>query len=220
MVKKRKAELYEMLANKATPRAGGMDNPAIYSEPKQLQNFARNRNGREIVFSLDGAFVIFVVVLLLIGTAFFLGYRKGSSEVRASFVSNVKPEITENADDLKLVEANTPPEGVIEIPQDKYSLRLVSLKRTAGNYKALVELRRKLLGNSLISGSRLQVFIFDKGKGGVYSLAVGLFSKPEDEMIATLRDFFNKYSLDGKNREFKNITLERADDLGAAQADL
>ena len=126
IVKKRKAELYEILANKSPAEKDGVDNQSLYSTPSQLQNFTKSRNGREIVFSLDGAFVIFVVVLLLIGTAFFLGYRKGTSEAKASFVRDIQPEIIEEAGDLKLVNTNIPPGGEIEIPENKFSLRLLS----------------------------------------------------------------------------------------------
>ncbi len=218
-MKKRKAELYEILSNNTinenheyTPDESGLNN-------RQYKGFSRNRTGKEIVFSLDGAFVIFVIVLLLIGTAFYLGYQKGAAETKASFVRDVHPDDTLSAGKLKLVNEYNPPAGSIEVPKDKYSLKLISLKHSDENYRKLVDLKNRILGNALVASSKLHIFIFDRGTGGVYSLAIGLFDKTDDEMLVTMKEYFKTFSFDGKNPVFKNYSTERVEDLGEAKVD-
>ena len=218
-MRKRKAELYEMLVNNSTGDTVDPGEDKINSQSRQFKGFSKSRTGREIVFSLDGAFVIFVIILLLIGTAFYLGYQKGESETKASFVRDVKPDNIISSYRLKLVNEYTPPVGSIDIPKDKYSLKLISLKRTAGNYRKLVNIKNKILNNALVASSKLHLFIFDKAQGGVYSLAIGLFDKTDDEMLITMKEYFKTYSLDGKNPAFKNYSTERVDDLGNAKVD-
>ncbi len=216
-MKKRKAELYEILASNSAATNDESVRGKIYPENSRVKSFAKSRSGREIVFSLDGAFIIFVVILLLIGTAFFLGYRKGASEVKASFVRNVRAEKNADVNTLRLVNEYTPPLGSIDIPNGKYSLKLISLKRSDANYRKLVEIKNTILSNALVASSKLHLFIFDKGKGGVYSLAIGLFDKTSDEMLMTMKEYFKNYSLDGKNPTFNNFSVERVEDLGEAK---
>ncbi len=219
-MKKRKVELYEILASSSDVAASDELEDKVYSEPKAYKAFARARSGREIIFTLDGAFIIFVVIMLMIGTAFFLGYQKGAGETKASFMRNTNNlSRVEAVDKIQLVTEYTPPTGSIEIPNGKYSLKLISLKRNNENYRRLVDLKRQVLGNSLVASSKLHLFIFDSGKGGVYSLAIGLFDELDDEMLATMQGFFKNYSLDGKNPAFKSFSSERVEDLGEARVE-
>ena len=218
-MKKRKAELYEILSsNTANDVHESLENGAGL-QTNRFKSFSRSRTGREVVFSLDGAFVIFVVILLLIGTAFYLGYQKGVGETKASFVRDTSPSETLTVNKLKLVNEYMPPVGSITVPRDKYSLKLISLKRSDENYRRLVDLKKQILENKLVVSSKLHLFIFDKGKGSVYSLTIGLFDKVDDEMLVTMKEYFKNFSLDGKTPAFKNYSVERVEDLGEAKID-
>ena len=216
-MKKRKAELYEILSNNSVPDVHESLENGAGLQARSFKSLSRSRTGREVVFSLDGAFVIFVIILLLIGTAFYLGYQKGASETKASFVRDKTPSDTLAVDKLKLVNEYMPPTGSISVPTDKYSLKLISLKKSDNNYRRLVDLKKQIQGNQLVASSKLHLFIFDKGS--VYSLAIGLFDKVDDEMLITIKEYFKNFSLDGRSPAFKNYSVERVEDLGEAKID-
>lgn len=206
----KKAELYEIIANRMRETE---DSPLpVNRDTFEIPLMARPgaRREREVVFSLDAAFVIFVIFLLLLGTAYFLGLQKGEQKARTSFstaaaiaVPQVKLESIETATSQAVA-----PVAAITIPEGRYTLRLTeSAKR-----EEIEKLKKELLANDTIRNYKVEVFIFaaPSAQGGEsYILALGSFSSPNDETLVRFQRFFK----DQGNEKFAYTFPELVDDL-------
>lgn len=216
MVKRRKVELYEILANSsgATPGVGApAGDPLADQHMFHHQPTVRQRTGRDIVFSLDGAFVIFVVFLLLLGTSFFLGYKSGQAEIRAQFTRGADEAPARLSSGVGLLEQSPGNiTGGVEIAPGKFTLRLISLPRSGENLDKLRARRLSLLATPVVASNNLEVLIFDRGQGG-YTLALGLFNKRDGEILNMLREYFADSA---RSSEYGSVSVESVDDLGKA----
>lgn len=213
MVRKNKVELYEVLSNHLLTAghsvADPLDESALLS---RRRGGGGDRSGREIVFSLDAAFVIFVVVLLLIGTAFFMGFRRGKVEARSEFINGIAGKVVNASSEIGIIpeDSSRIPGGYEQIPSGKFTLRLFNLPRTPESFEKMRKHRELLMADGSIASSRLNVLVFDNRQS--YTLAVGLFDKREDDVLRSLKTFFKEGA--GASPDFKEISVESASDLG------
>lgn len=219
MSRKRKAELYEIISKRtssgvAAEHEGALDN--TINSAYAPRSFVATHSRRDVVFSIDGAFIIFVVCLMLIGTAFYIGYQRGSIEARAGFVDSSNASVRNiSGDEIKLVEETPTGSGNLELPMNKnYTLKIYTLKRTPGNFKRLKTLRKQLLSSELLASSEVGVFIYDEGAGPYYNMSVGLFESDEDELLSSLLSYLKSYAGSNGAPLYPNTSIERIDDLG------
>ncbi len=211
MVKKNKVELYEVLANhlqhEGQKAIDPLDESALLSTRRRV---SEPRSGREIVFSLDGAFVIVVVVLFLIGTAFFVGYRRGSAEEQSKFAAHARQNIPEAGRELGVSREDASVlAGEVRIPSGKFTLRLISLSRTEENLVKLRTRRLTLMSQPAIADSKLDVYLFDNGQK--LSLGVGNVDNRDNDVLKVLKDSFAR---ENNGAEFNGMSVEGIDDLG------
>lgn len=210
MVKKRKVELYDILANRLNESEGAdlADNSSLLTDKIKR----RQRTGREILLSLDGAFVILVVGLLLLGTAYFMGFRKGLAEANLKFRQGNESVVSRSSSALELVKENRANlRDSLVISPDKFTLKVLTVNKSSATLARLRSIRMSLLANPVISNSRLEVFIMSGSK--VYSLVVGLYERRDDEVLVNLRQYFKE---NGKREiaGYKGVTVESIRDLG------
>lgn len=210
MSKKNKVELYEVLANhlqhEGQKAIDPLDESALLSTRRRLEE---PRSGREIVFSLDGAFVIVVVVLFLIGTAFFVGYRRGAIESQNKFAGHARDNIATTSREIGIVREDPGAlAGEVRIPAGKFTLRLLTVPRNADSLQKLRERRLELMTMPAIASSSIEVYIFDKGQN--LSLGVGSVDSRDNEALKLLKDAFARET----GAEFAGMSVESIDDLG------
>ena len=150
------------------------------------------RTGREIVFALDTAFVLFVAVLILVGTAYVLGYRNGQGEGQNVALSGkaAPVEIRSDVDVTKGIEGKTL-QPSFTLSGNEFTLKLrTTQKKTDADLAKLKHEARSLLALPDVRDGSHEIHIFDSG--GVYSLGVGLFEKREDPRLVHLQSAFAK----------------------------
>ncbi len=193
MAKAKGPELFELLARGKSRIRGERDVSSSALEPSRPASppAARAEAGvREIVFSLDTAFVIFVAVLMLVASAFYLGYKRGALE-RDLLPRKGSRAVEEMAD----VEAAEGIEGLptgtrITLTGDEYTLKL----RLTEDHSPpeLARLQKdanhvgRLLAREFAEAEPLEVMIFDNSK--LYALGVGLFESRDDPRLRRLKE--------------------------------
>lgn len=204
----KKIELYEIIANRL--QAG--ENPpspvdGTYEIPLP-QRLSKN-SGREIVLSLDAAFVIFVIFLLLLGTAYSLGLQKGEQREREIFRPLNTVVATGDLAQVKTLKDESPAgDEKVKIPADRYTLKLVA----GADLAALEKVRADLLANLVISKNNVDAFIFDNR--GKYLLTLGVFPSQDDELLKSMQKFISEQKIN--EIAYKNTSVELISDLGKA----
>lgn len=216
MVKKRKVELYEILSGRQ-PEDGQQPAGSLYPQqiPGQLSEFSRKRTGREVVFSLNGAFVIFVAFLIIIGTVYNIGYNKGVLDEKKSF--QVNENITRNLDaesiELSAI-VNVTPYSSVKIEPGQYTLKLLSFTRSNGNLRKLKAIREKLLAVPMVENSRIDALVFDNPGNKTYTLGLGVFKRSDSTVLDVLRKQIKEDPPQVLGNSQLEVSVERVDDLG------
>lgn len=162
----------------------------------------RRRSPREVVFALDTAFIFFTVVLALVGSAYFLGYKRGQEE-RPTGLAGVGD--IEVSDPARLTLRNPVPvssRATVRPAEQDFTL-ILRTEPAADNQPDRLELELaeavavgKQKGAGDVSG-----FIFrTEGNDPRYVLAVGLGKSANDAELNRLRTIY--YQLEG-------VTLSR-----------
>lgn len=213
--KNRKVELYEILSRRRAPGEQGAGEPVPYG-PQQ-----RPRTGREIVFSLDAAFLLFVAVLVLIGTAYYIGYQRGRDEQRRDFGPNAQDRPDGVADESEVdptrVSLSVARRRVLRgIDTNRFTIRLRSLEpRSPSNLERLRLEAESLTEAAVTEGAR--VLLFEDEAGDRFSLGVGLFADRSEQGLRALQERLRAYATAGGVRPYRSAaTAERAGDLGVA----
>lgn len=206
----RKVELYEIIANRLQENAPQTDLPQGSTYEIPLSPRAGRRGEREVVLSLDAAFVIFVVFLLLLGTAYLVGVQKGQQLTRDSFgpvaapqptISGLAPETLQTSEPVAKNAKGT------NVPRGRHTLRLTE----SADHAEILRLKQELLADDTVRSFYVEVFVFaPPQKGEKYILALGSFASDTDE---TLSLFQKRFSEQKDNEKYRYAHLESIDDL-------
>lgn len=195
--KGRGVELYEVLAERA---AGGKESsrrepaPPPTDEPSERATVRppRSVTGREIIFGIDTAFVVFVSVLILIGTAFYMGHQRALEQSRRGLIEETGTPVP-SADDLDVLKSIEGAErGGISIPQGKYTLQIFETAEADGKDLRLLAYDRAFVLNleEVRREGVAEAHVFRKD--GVLVLTVGLFDDESNPKLVRLREAFQQ----------------------------
>lgn len=178
----------------------------------------RQRTTREVVFALDTAFIFFLVVLALVGSSYFLGYKRGQEERPAGLAGLSDVEVSD-PDRLSLRHLAPPPRAAVRPSEADYTLIL----RTEPASDDLPERLEMELAEALTRGRQeTQVdfpgFIFlTGGNDPRYILAVGLARTANDAELNRLMQLYNqmtKISLSREPRPYIGCRVAPVRELG------
>jgi hypothetical protein len=195
MAKKKHLELFELMAVRqkqkvAAPEAGKSDG-VLPAQRILTEQETAVRTGREIIFSVDLAFIIFVAFVLLLFTAFQLGHKNGRIEQAQALklddgdIARMDLDKVSPLNDLALTVTRELP----RISGNEFTLKLRSTRDRSR--EELGRLRIDLahvLANDLVRSGNHSAYIYDNDK--VYSLGVGLFGQRDDETLKKLQEIF------------------------------
>jgi hypothetical protein len=182
----------------------------------------RARTERDLVFTLETGFVLFVAVLVMIGSAYTLGRQRGVDETLARmFTRPDKPGAVLAAAD---VEAMTDLGGgggaVLRLPPERFTLRLRTTRGHGEEERARIRADRAYLrAHPALREAELDAYVFDNGE--VYSVGIGAFQKRGAEALAVLKKRLEEDPgppTSRSNRPYKTASVERIGDLGKAVA--
>ncbi len=197
---KNRIELFELLAGKPAATTGEPRTPvpATRAQPGNLPGAMPARRSHaaysEIVLGLDAAFVIFAGMLMLIASAYYLGYRKGLVE-QALVPAGRTAAIAHQADVETAggIEGRRP-DVVPVITGGEYTLKLRSTRDHSRAELARLKMDaryiRKFVRENLKQRERMFVIIFDNSK--IYSLGLGIFARKDNPRLAQLREILAK----------------------------
>lgn len=204
----RKVELYEIIANRMQESDAPTALPQGSTFEIPLSPRAGRRGEREVVLSLDAAFVIFVVFLLLLGTAYLVGVQKGQQLTRESFAPAAPQAIGGLAPET--LEVSAPGARAAQgasVPKGRHTLRLTE----SADHAEILRLKKELLADETVRSFHVEVFVFAPPiKGEKYILALGSFASDADE---TLSLFQKRFSEQKDNELYRYAHLESIDDL-------
>lgn len=157
----------------------------------------RPRTPREVVFRLDTAFIMFIIVLALVGSSYFLGHKRGQEERPAGLVGLGDTE-TADPDTVNLRHLSPPARTMIRPPEQDYTLVLRTEAASENLPERLeYELAEAMAKGSKAAGTDVLGFIFRNTKGNDtrYVLAVGLGKTPNDPELNRLLPIYNQMEL-------------------------
>ncbi len=160
------------------------------------------RKPREVNIALDSAFIIFIIIVALVGSSYFLGYKRGQEERPAGPIGIGDIENV-SADHVNLRHLSPAARTTVIPPDQDYTLVLRTEPATEDLPERLdYELAEAIAKGSQQFGSPVQGFIFlnSTGNDARFVLAVGLARTPNDADLNRLMQIYN--SMEG-------ITLSR-----------
>lgn len=148
------------------------------------------RTGREVIFSVESAFVIFVAILVLLGSAYKMGHGVGLREARHTLAPDGEPvPLRNNAETAKLVPYNRG-EEVLDVPGEMYTLKVFDSKE---GLDLLLLDREYLLQQPDINALAIrEAYIFKSETEEVHSLGLGLFKARNDPSLVKLMQVVKK----------------------------
>jgi len=191
----RKVELFEILAaRKARGKEVVFTPPERPTAPSAAPRTLASgySTAQEISFSRDGAFVIFVAVLVFAGSAYILGYQAGKREARSRPV--VVGDALEKRDDAEVWQGieGRPITASLVLSGEEFTLKLRAIDRKSESELARLRAERAYLQTlPLLKEEKLDVYIFEKGE--VCTLTVGIFAKRDDPRLARLQEYFARH---------------------------
>ncbi len=200
------SEFKEINTDKANVKKAKKDKPKLKSTT-------------DLVITLESGITVFFVILILISTSFYLGYKRGSSDILLTL-------------DAKIVSDNNLDHG--EIKDIKYSkgfaeVRQNSAKLPAGAYVLrLVSYDKSGPGLTRAKGdidfSRRQKIVYQEGmtvfliaNSAAYSVCIGPVSNRYDARLEKVKRKFKRYKGPPSSREntpYAAASVEKVDKLG------
>jgi len=186
-------ELFELLAEqrargRGLQRTPEADEPAPPTGPQPRPVIRSPRTGSEIVFSLNTAFVLFVAVLILCGSAYVIGHQNGRRDEQNRAFKDGPMEIRPDAESYAGIEGR-PIHPTLAVTGAEFTLKLTATQKKTE--EDLAKLRHELAfaaAQAPVREANLEAFVFDSG--GVYTLGVGLFERKDDPTLLKLQRFF------------------------------
>lgn len=175
--------------------------PPEFTEPTPTAEPQRVRSPREVVFALDTALVFFTVILALIGSSYFIGYKRGQEERPAGLAGASEIEVSD-PNRLNIRHLSPPPRSAMRPPEHEYTL--IIRKETASDdlpERLELELAEALARGRQELGRDIPGFIFrTSGADPHYIMAVGLGQSANDQELNRLLKIYN---------DMEGITLSR-----------
>lgn len=162
---------------------------------------ARPRSPREVVFALDTAFIFFTIVLALVGSSYFIGYKRGQEERPTGLVGIGDVDVADPAH-IGIRNLAPPPRTTVRPSEQDYTLVLRTEPVTDDPTERLqLELAEAMARGKQAGGGDVQGFIFRTGGNDPrYVLAVSLGRTINDPDLEKLRKIYN---------DLTGITLSR-----------
>lgn len=157
---------------------------------------ARPRSAREVVFALDTALLFFSVVIALVASSYFLGYKRGQEEKPADLAGGVDTASPAQISVRSLGDVSH--RSPVGPPEQDYTLLLRTEPASEGELPERLELE---LGEAVARGRQflgeeIQGFIFrSDGATPQYFLSVGLARTANDQGLNRLFQVYN--NMDG-----------------------
>lgn len=184
-----------------SPEPRHVPEPRIIAEPI-VEKPPRPRSRKEVVFALDTAFIFFTVMLALVGSSYFLGYKRGQEERPAGLTGLGDIEVTD-PDHLNLRHLDPAPRTSVRPSEQDYTL-ILRTETVSDDLPERLELELAeavARGKQGVGGMDVQGFIFRTGGTDPrYVLAVGLGRTANDADLEKLRQVY--YKMEG-------VTLSR-----------
>lgn len=174
------------------------ERPAPVQEHPEPIPEPRPKSPREVVFALDTALFFFFVVLVLVGTSFFIGYKRGLEERPTGLAGLADLEVMDG-ERLNIRNLSPAPRTTVRPSEQDYTLII----RTEPASDELPERLELELSEALIRGRQLASYDFpgfifrSSGSEPLYILAVGVAPTINDAGLESLRNLYN--SMDGIN---------------------
>lgn len=152
----------------------------------------RPKSPREVVFALDTALIFFTVVLALIGSSYFIGYKRGQEERPAGLAGVSEIEIAD-PNRLNIRNLSPAPRAAVRPPETDYTLIIRKEPATDDLPERLeLELSEALARGRREAGRDFPGFIFRTGGNDPhYILAVGLGQSANDQELNRLLQIYN-----------------------------
>lgn len=181
-----------------TPRIESSFQKALDARPAPEP---RPRSAREVVFALDTAFIFFTVILALLGSSYFLGYKRGQEEKPVGMTGVGDIDIVEPGR-INLRHLSPAPRATIRPPEQDFTLILRTEPAVDDLPERLeLELAEAVARGKQAAGGDIQGFIFrTSGADPRYVLSVGLGRTANDAELSRLLQVYNK---------MEGITLSR-----------
>ena len=186
---------YESEPDKYTTQSAWRERPAPlppiqeYAEPVAEP---RPKSPREVVFALDTALICFTIVLALMGSSYFIGYKRGQEE-RPAGLAGISEIETGDPNRLGIRTLTPPPRAAMRPPETDFTLIIRKEPATDDLPERLeLELAEALAKGRSASGMDFPGFIFrTSGNDPHYILAVGLGQTVNDAGLNRLLQIYN-----------------------------
>ncbi|MBN2711659.1 MAG: hypothetical protein JXR97_04395 [Planctomycetes bacterium] len=204
MAKKRQGvDLFEVLSEQRMPAAfnqPGSKQPqqeqeTQLPEPRVSAKRAEERitTGKELIFSVETAFIIVVAVLTMVGSSYYMGYTAGGR--KASPDTGGDAAIIDRPDVAVIKSSGGSSEVASPYIQDtKYTLQIYLSKDLSDKeYKLLTLDQSYVLQLQEVANAGVnEAYIFKKQNGKLYALGLGLFDDRNDPVLDKLRTIMRK----------------------------
>lgn len=194
---------------------------SVYAPPDPAEAAAepRRRSMREVHFGLDTVFVLFVIVLALVGSTYFLGYKRGQEErptglVGLSDIENANPDL------YGLRNLSPSARSSIHPPEQDFTLVLRTEPADEESRERLeMELAEAMARGSRETGAEVPGFLFRNSRGNDvrYVLAVGLGKTQNDPELNRMLQVYNTMegiTLSREPRPYIGCQIAQVRDLG------
>ncbi len=152
----------------------------------------RAKSPREVVFALDTALICFTVILALVGSSYFIGYKRGQEE-RPAGLAGIADIETADPTRVGIRNLSPPPRAAFRPPETDYTLVIRIEPATDELPERLeLELAEALARGRKEIGREIPGFIFrTQGADPHYILAVGLGQSVTDQELNRLLQIYN-----------------------------
>ncbi len=152
----------------------------------------RVKSPREVVFALDTALICFTVILALVGSSYFIGYKRGQEE-RPAGLAGIADIETADPNRVGIRNLTPPPRAAFRPPETDYTLVIRIEPATDELPERLeLELAEALARGRKEIGREIPGFIFrTQGADPHYILAVGLGQSVTDQELNRLLQIYN-----------------------------
>lgn len=179
----------------------------------------RPKSPREVVFALDTAFIFFTIVLALVGSSYFLGYKRGQEE-RPAGLAGIADIETGDPERFNIGDLAPAPRPTMKPSEQDYTLILRGEPANGAQLERLeLELAEAVARGKQAGSGDIPSFIFRvDGNEPRYYLTVGLGASANDQELNRLLQIYNKLegmTLSREPRPYISCQIAQVNLLGA-----